>query len=218
MITATQLQPFCADPDDQSTRPVIHNPYVRHGKTYATDGRIAIRVFHAVPDVERNDNGPNADSVIDPIPSNGLWFKPSLADGVGEEHPCPMCKGEAAKICEACNGDGEVEWTFRDHTAQYMCPLCQGEGSGCDECNGNGMVPDDTPVKMGLNWYKAFYLRKVMALPDAELCGGDINEPARIRFDGGDGGLMPLDVQTWNDRCKACGHLARMIVVEGSPK
>jgi hypothetical protein len=216
MITATQLQPFCADPDARPSRPVLHKPYVRNGKTYATDGSVIIRVPYAVPDVELNDNGPDADKVLDPIPAGGLWFKPQLADGVGENKPCPTCDQDS-RLCIACGGEAEVTGKYVYNGKEYgitgPCPICDGAGM-CDECSGTGTVTDDTPTKVGLNWYKAFYLRHVMALPGAELCGSEYREPSRIRFDGGDGALIPLDVDAWNDRCKAHGDNANMIVEE----
>lgn len=213
MITREQLQQFCSEDE---TRHQLRAPYIRFGDTYATDGRIAIRVFGAVPEVETHDDYPNAAAVINPIPTTGLWFRPTLADGVGEDFPCPDCNGDTSP-CTACKGDGEVEWKFATYTRMDMCPLCRGQGYGCNTCDDTGTVHDETPIHMGLNWYKAFYIRRIMALPGAELCGGEAMEPARIRFDGGDGGVMPLDVNVWNDQCKARGEIDKMVVTEGGP-
>lgn len=36
-------------------------------------------------------------------------------------------KGEDIE-CEDCNGDGEVDWEYKNHTKQYECPVCDGDG------------------------------------------------------------------------------------------
>lgn len=30
--------------------------------------------------------------------------------------------------CSECNGDGEVEWSYKGHTADFDCPKCDGSG------------------------------------------------------------------------------------------
>lgn len=66
--------------------------------------------------------------------------------------PCELCKGsgsrspEGPKVCETCNGAGEVRRVQRSAFGQFVsasaCPSCGGEGrrivDPCDRCNGEG--------------------------------------------------------------------------------
>jgi hypothetical protein len=204
MITAAMLQQFCANDE---MRPAIQHPYIRNGDTFATDGRIAIRVRGCVPDVTVDETAPNAAAVIDPLPNDWPWLAIALPDGAGEDRPCHVCNGDVARECEACKGIGEVDWTFNAYHMTAECPVCHGEGRGCDSCDVTGIEHDETPIKIGVNYYKAWYLRLLLALPGpVELCEGGPLEPARIRFNGGDGGIMPVDMDVWHDREKAIGR------------
>jgi hypothetical protein len=204
MITAAQLHPFCSD---DATRRAILYPYIRGGDTFATDGRIIIRVRGCVPDVAVDETAPNAARIVDPLPKAGPWLTIVLPDGAGEDRQCHICLGDKDRECEACKGRGDVKWRFREFALTDMCPVCEGAGHGCAECDGTGIEHDETPVKIGVNHYKARYLRLLLALPGpVELCEGSPMQPARIRFDGGDGGIMPMDLDVWRDREKAMGR------------
>ncbi len=212
MITREQLQPFCSLDE---TRHQLGKPYIRHGDTYATDGRIAVRAFGRVEGAEVHEDYPNAAAAIDPLPKTGPWLQIELPDGADVDMPCPNCTDDDT-TCPACSGLAEVTGHYRFRDRHYdlsgPCPVCAGEGV-CPKCEGSGKTHDETPVRLGRNYYKARYLRLLLALPEAELCEGDDMEPARIRFDGGDGGIMPVDVEQWNDHCKANGEPERVIVV-----
>ena len=56
MIACKQLKPFCGD---DPARPWLHAPFSRAEYTYATDGRIAVRVPR-LPKVGESEKAPNA--------------------------------------------------------------------------------------------------------------------------------------------------------------
>ena len=60
MIIAAELQPFCSTDE---ARPYLHKPWTRDGYTYATDGRIMIKV-PALLEVPKNPKGPNCEKLL----------------------------------------------------------------------------------------------------------------------------------------------------------
>ena len=178
MLNPQELIPFCSTDE---TRPSLRQPYTRGGYTYATDGRMAIRVpaIEGIPDVER---APDCDSMVFRVfqQSDAPWLPiptslPEIPDG-------PECR--------ECNGRAEVRWKYRDgfgetHERSFECPVCDGEG-----------VTEPGPVPMqweGLT-LDARRVAKLAALPGPVefQAPSDPHEPVRVRFNGGIGLFMPM--------------------------
>lgn len=187
MLNPQELIPFCSTDE---TRPSLRQPYTRGGYTYATDGRIAVRVpaidgipdrvpaIDGIPDVER---APDCEGVFRTLtPTDAPWQPiptdlPELPDG----HECPECNGRA-----------EVRWSYRDkdgdkHERSFECPVCDGDG-----------VIEGRPVPMpwqGLT-LDARRVAKFAALPGPVefQAPSDPYEPVRVRFNGGIGLFMPM--------------------------
>jgi molecular chaperone DnaJ len=61
-------------------------------------------------------------------------------------------KGTTAKVCDTCQGVGQVKIQQGFFTIQQTCPGCHGEGkvigSPCDNCHGEGRVQDTKTLKV----------------------------------------------------------------------
>jgi hypothetical protein len=161
------LKPFCST--DQH-RPYIMQPFSRGEFTYATDGRLMVRVPRRaeVPEV---DTAPQAERVFPKPPATA--FRPAAK----VELPPPT-----SVECEICEGRG----------MQHDCPDCTCE---CEPCDGTGKISSDVEVSLSIGGvpFGLRYVRPIMALPSLEIAvpvnGG--KSPLEFRFDGGDGIIMP---------------------------
>lgn len=195
MITREQLQAFCSQDE---TRAVLAEPWTHDGYTYATDGRMVVRVL-ALPGCQSGEDWPNGYpqapwGLMATCPQSTDW-QPMPPIPPAPDAVCSQCHAEAAAVCPACKGDGEVKWTFdfcgTEHTRMDECPVCDGEERICNRCWGDGREPDLARVQVGRLVFQARYLRPFTQFTNLEiaLCGE--REPARVRFDGGDGLVMP---------------------------
>lgn len=200
--TPIDLQPFCAE---DFPRWDISKPFVQYDGnqpyTFATNARIALRL----PGVETPTGDP--DRKIPPAnrlpwqdreaPGWHPWPKQNLL--LADETTCPDCKG-AEKVCQICgepyDPDRICACILSDYyTNRIACPTCKGMG--------RGVFPGVQRVG-GLFVCQTFD-KKVRLLPGLEFKTGqmtfttmDDGRPKRLpavalRFDGGDGILMPLD-------------------------
>lgn len=168
------LKPFCGI--RETYRPYLKQPFTVGEFTYATDGRIMLRLpamnEFGPPDakVAVNWNGP-----LDGIEA-ASFKKLSVVDGI--EHP----KLELVK-CEECEGRG------RNHA----CPDCECE---CDDCDGSGEVYTEPKISTVIGGipFGLRYALMVAELPNVEISIHGVGERQRLffRFDGGVGALMPL--------------------------
>jgi len=196
MLTKEQLQPFCSTDE---TRLSLQTPYVRDGCTYATDGRVAVRVPGEVPGCHVDVNAPDTGKVIDQIPDSGSWIPVTMPEDITASVPCEDCRGDPDHECAACDGTGEVTakfyWRGTTYDIDGTCPLCDGSGV-CARCGGTGWHSNDDPVKLGSNVYSANRLAKVAALPGVMLCDVEGYQPVRFRFDDdGEGAIMPMRME-----------------------
>lgn len=207
MITI-DLKKFC---ENDRCRPYLNNPFSIGDFTYASDGRIAVRVprLESVGEVE---GAP--DTILKVFTENLIAFDqatlvpkpPQVAD-----LSCKACKRTGkVTLCETCGGEGYQECDLgHDHD----CEDCDGngviavhpggekDGIECPECDGLGKIPDtpqglgtgviiDGKVGVGLG-----YLRKLADLP---LVRWSLDHrtypeaPIPFWFDGGEGILMPM--------------------------
>lgn len=158
------LQRFCfCEKEDGWARKAITQPWSEGGYTYASQGHILLRV-------PRLDNIPE-NSEAPKISGGDLagWLE---KEPVAGWHPVPVCKVEKIK-CPDCNGQKELY------------------GGPCEDCDGTGEVIDDDGVQVGDAWFTNWLLEMLNDLPNCEIGVNDKLNPCRIRFDGGDGLLMP---------------------------
>ena len=82
---------------------------------------------------------------------------------------CPLIDEikEEKITCDACDGEGTVEYEFdygyKSYELEGDCPVCNGEGStGKDIPTGNRVVDMFTPIKIKNSCFSAFYLNKLV--------------------------------------------------------
>jgi len=72
------------------------------------------------------------------------------------------------------------------------CDYCEGADKDCDECNGTGIIMPIVRVTVGNADFQQAYLAMLGQFPDCQIAVTGPKAPAVIRFDGGEGLLMPL--------------------------
>lgn len=166
---------FC---DTESGIHNIHDPWVEHGVTYATDGRICIALD--TPDAANTSNDKKR-----PLAS-GLFKEPK------EWHPLPeqLLPGTSrGGPCWHCLGYKQVPWNAM---------VCQSQA--CDFCS--GFEPDsleefDAPIYScmlcGIEVAR-FFIEKLRILLDGEPCevGAADDKMLVFRWNGGKAALMGL--------------------------
>ena len=73
------------------------------------------------------------------------------------------------------------------------CSWCGGKNGGCDECDWTGHEEPFTAVRVGDQFFQARYLRLLLRLPGVMIGTTWGINAARVRFDGGDGLIMPCE-------------------------
>lgn len=157
------LTPFCEKPDGY--REYLKRPFSRAGFTWATDGRILVRVPLRA-DVEENPKAPHAEKIIPDFA--GVEFAPLPA--------VKWPKMPERDDCVACQGRG------------HECPDCTCE---CVECDGMGKHMAAASVTVRGVLFNVDYIRLIMSLPGLEFTTkpkGYASSP--FHFDGGIGVLM----------------------------
>lgn len=173
-MTLETLKFFCSkDP----TRPNISAPFGIGSYSYATDGRIVIRVPR-INGVEENEKAPNAEKLI---------FLEFNGHTVFEWNEIPTDLPDPVQTrCNECIGRGVVVLKNRYH--EYECQ--------CKSCDGDGIDEHPTPVAIGSAHYGLTYLLLLrISTTGCKIGFIGKNKPARLQFDGGDGYLMPMRVQ-----------------------
>lgn len=161
-LTLEQLQPFCSRDEG---RHLLHKPFTRDGWTYATDGRIVIRV-PAIDGVEKGEVG--AESLFPKAEFREIGLPDSIPHAV-------------KTICSRCHGTGECS-----------CLHC-GSDYTCKVCNGSVDIIKDSPIKIEGVALRAAHLRLIKALPGAKLfLNLDPKATHAFTFDGGEGRLAPV--------------------------
>jgi hypothetical protein len=199
-MTNEQLQKFCSKDE---TRPGITQPFTDGEWTYATDGRMMIRVPVTEPVPWRESQPKNAYTLI---PDRAGMTPCELPPGwQARELPmrdCKECDGDGKDRieCDECKGECVIECSECGHSED--CEKCDGTGDmpgtgSCEDCNGTGKVEGKFPVPVNRECSVCVdlkYLRLAHELPGVKLFYRSGNGPLRIEFDGGDGCLMPV----WN--------------------
>jgi hypothetical protein len=162
------LKQFCST---DRIRFNLHNPFSQGEFTYATDGRVAVRV-------PRIMDFPEADK---PAVSGIFlsYFKDGPKGSIKVDLP-EITTGE--QDCKECGGTGH----------EHDCPDCTCE---CDFCDGDGTVPHlaKVCVTIGDALYDAAYIKQILSLPGLKFAEKPSKEDAApFVFDGGEGILMPM--------------------------
>ena len=168
-ITPALLQTFCSV---ERYRVAIQKPWTRGEWTYATCGRIIVRVS-ALSQINDDMEAPNLTSfdftMIEPF---------HLLDA----SQIPPQSAET-KECPTCNGRG----------TEHDCPDCECE---CEECDGVGKVSIVSDWKTSLTMSGALFwlglVRRLATLPNVRVPDKTTRNPTPFIFDGGDGLIMGL--------------------------
>jgi hypothetical protein len=140
--------------------------------TYATDGRVAIRVPRS-PDVAEDDEaGLKIDALFAKVPPCEFKVAPAI------EFPP---REEADDDCDRCEGRG----------LRHDCPTCH---CVCRHCEGTGKEPIWYEISFELEGvhFGGKYLYRLKGLPDLKFGVPKDGKPMRFSFDGGDGLIMPM--------------------------
>lgn len=208
-----QLKQFCCD-DPCKTN--INAPWSLGDKSYATNGHILI-IVDRIEGIEENKKAIDmTGKVLDPLSKEPVGWYPVPMVGEVAQEPCKHCKGTGkAYTCPECEGEGEVcpSTGFNDYYEQ-TCMSCEGVGSlskekwlklsqrcyrkditdadaECEECYGTGKNLLHNSVEVGGALFSDLYLFWLSQLPNCEIGVFNDLDPARIRFDGGEGLIMP---------------------------
>lgn len=189
------LQAFCNAGDTRMGR-----PWSVGNHTVASNGWLLVRVSR-LPDVSENNDAPDIRTLnFDTV--SGIWHSIPPEATWPKDPPCKECGGVGTILiadCKECGGDGEVAWDSGYHEYFAECRTCGGEGAikgkgdphECDKCDGAGKRP--ATICIGRVCFSAKHLRLAMRLPNCEILidAQRPKSPAKIRFAGGDGIIMP---------------------------
>ena len=151
---------------ENDMRPDMAAPYLKNGYVCATEAHILIRIKAETLNGEYNEiEGLNID-----FPADNCNFIISQQDLKTAIENIPKVE-EEEKVgkdieCEECNGEGEVEWEYRDRNGNYHydyhdCPKCYGDGyiSHVKYQKTGRMIPDgDCPIRIRYVIIKAEFL------------------------------------------------------------
>lgn len=182
------LQPFCYTGND---RPALAQPWSVGEWTYATDGRILVRVPRRADVPERDDGPRDLQGVLAgtwaseplPLPEFARVPAPLL------EEPCGECQGQQSLDCNICDGKGKI------FTHQPM-------------------------VAMGAQHFNPFYLGLIAGLPEV-VCWAQVDPTRPLKFafaGGGEGRLMPMrDLARERRQRESANPMMDGVEMEGQP-
>ena len=162
------LSLFCAS--EQFGRTNLTTPFSRGNWTYATDGKVMVRIPRRADIPERGD-APHVERIWPKeVP---LQFVPVV--------PTRLPEREYVQ-CDMCDGRG----------SRHDCPDCQ---CRCEECQGEGLLEEAVAIGVGPELVTRRVAELLMALPDAEIApmAGAVMQ---FRFRGGDGIFTTLKPHT----------------------
>ncbi|KDD42581.1 hypothetical protein [Bordetella bronchiseptica] len=199
------LKPFCGRYDP---RPFLNAPWQEDGKTFASNGHIAI-MTDGLPDATLPPADPKMagriPKLLAQVESNTIEVAINLPTEPAET--CRRCAGSGYVISQACD-DCDGEGWFEHGTHDYECKECDGEGEHattataqtpgakeCNSCDGMGVLMTRY-VELRANGtaykFQERYLALISRLPSARLIvSADNFAAARFEFSGGRGVLMP---------------------------
>ena len=215
-IGVDALQKFC---ESDQCRPYLSHPFSLGEFTYATDGRVAVRISR-IETVEENEQAP--DTILKVFSDNLRALDQSISvpkPPQVDEVRCKACRTTGkVTLCQTCAGEGYQEC---DLGHEHDCEDCDGNGVvpafgdgkddiECSECAGMGKMPD-TPqgfrtgvIIDGKVCVALGYLTKLHALPAATWSidhRATEQDPIPFWFDGGEGILMPMRFVNGSESC-----------------
>lgn len=196
------LKKFCY-PDNM--RPNLMEPFSRDGYTWASDGRIMIRVPE-IPGAVGHKKAPDPwtawlkkpleEYIPAELPQGWQemeveYFECQTCQGTGQVYICPECEGEGVAKCKCCGSENDCKTC---EGAFFVSAEQGGRPVRCEDCNGETCRRKRTPVRLpGSDCIiDLFYLKLVMELPGARLFRDGSHDPLCFTFDGGEGVLMPI--------------------------
>jgi hypothetical protein len=157
------LQQFCSK--DQG-RYYINKPWSRGDFTWATNGKILVRVPRR-DDVPEQPAAPDAARIFTPE-FEEMAFSPLPAVDWPKDPP-PL-------ECEVCDSRGTL----------HDCPDCH---CVCPNCDGSGNHPVEVSVDVRGGIFSVKYMRMILSLPNVEFVqvASSGEKPTPFRFEGGFG-------------------------------
>ena len=200
--TEIDMTPFC---DATIERLALGAPFVRGGVRYATNGIILIAVpADGEPDTETPKKVPDCTKILKDYPASADWKPWPEPEFQMRMQPCRKCNGSGAahmKECTECNGAGETECC--ECGQDIECRECQGRGEircgKCSLCNGSKRAEQPAWIDLGRYAVSWELDQKIRTLPSPQFVCGEGGK-VFLRFDGGRGLAMSMDVPEKRDR------------------
>lgn len=198
------LKLFC---DKSDGRYKLSAPFVKHGRTVATDGRIIVVLDDDAGQDSEDGRYPDWQSVVisrDFIDSfsESLPFEDSERE-ISE--PCDKCKSlgyleetrEFKQVqCDECRGNREVD--CHECGQRTKCKACDGDGeikycivTRCPDCNGQSCL-SRMAVKVSGAHFDPKYIDKIRSLPAPVAMKLTGTDKILFTFNGGRGVLMAM--------------------------
>lgn len=161
-MTRDTLNLFCSCDD---MRPNLQVPWTRDGYTYASDGRIAVRIpaLADVPDVPTAPDAARLFAVWDAdVEGREVVRLPDAAD----------LPADAWVTCEECDGEAFVEARY-EFRATHRCGEVTTLAADCPACDGEGRRMNRAMVSIGRWRMPARHLCALRAAGFAEILAKD---------------------------------------------
>ena len=148
-----------------------HKPFVYKDKIGATDtySMIVTNATNVSFEITNTHVPPNLDASLPKENTNELivvdkdaWEALKTEDELIEITPEIECK--------ECEGEGEVEWTYKYHTEDFDCPVCNGSGieqKAAYDKTGNKVVGKSL-VKIKDAYFDAKLFQRILSVSDFE--------------------------------------------------
>ena len=163
-----ELKSFCGSEITEPFREYLHAPFSRGDFTFATDGKIMVRVSRVR-------------SITAEAKEIKHLYRP-LEGLQGAEFrvlPRAILPEVRTEECDVCEGRGTL----------HDCPDCE---CGCEKCNGTGDQNEKISVAVDGVPFALRYIKKLLALPHIAVAKAEFEKPLLFQFLGGVGSLMPL--------------------------
>lgn len=198
-MTLDELKSWCS-----RERETLKQPWSENGFSYASDGRILIRVA-TMSGVQPRPDAPKAEKLwpdfwklqSEFIPLPGTLPEP-------EFEPCKDCNGQGRiRKCPECEGTGEAECPTCGHETE--CEYCDDgllpvsdDSPICEDCGGSGKIEKIVAMEIFARNFNSVYLRGIAPLPGLKVAvnpsAGEECGILLFTFDGGEGCLMGMRV------------------------